>query len=118
MASRKELIDFICEQLEGVGIINAKKMFGDWCIYVNEKPSMLVCDDVAYIKKLPEMEEMMKEAETGSPYPGAKEHYIVDVEHRERLLLVIQTLVPLLPLPKKEAKPRDNDDNGDYDNDN
>ena len=46
----------------------------------------------------------MAEAETGFPYPGAKEHYVLSVEHRQYAIVVLQTLAPLLPFPKPRKK--------------
>ena len=46
MACTTDYIDFICSQLEGVGVIRSKKMFGDWMIYIDEKPIILACDNI------------------------------------------------------------------------
>lgn len=104
MACSKEFIDFVCSQLDGAGAIRARKMFGDYCIYVDEKPVILACDDIVYIKKHPAIEEMMTDAEVGFPYDGAKEHYILDVEHRDSALPIIRALLPHIPLPKPKKK--------------
>ena len=76
MASNIEFIEFICSQLEDLGCVRYRKMFGDYMVYLNEKPIILVCDDIAYIKKHPGISDMMQDAENGTPYEGAKEHYI------------------------------------------
>ena len=52
-------------------------MFGEYMVYVNDKPVLLVCDNTVYVKKLPEIEELMSGAECGVPYDSAKEHYIL-----------------------------------------
>lgn len=52
MACTTDFIDFVCSQLNGVGIIRSKKMFGDWLIYIDEKPVILACDNICYVKKL------------------------------------------------------------------
>lgn len=101
MACTLDYIDFVCSQLQGVGVIRTRKMFGDWCIYVDEKPVILACDNLCYVKMLPEIADMMSGAWTGFPYDGAKEHYILDIEHGEEAMRVVQALLPLLPYPKK-----------------
>lgn len=101
MACTQEYVDFVCSQLKGAGIVRAKKMFGDWMIYVDEKPIVLACDNLCYVKMLPEIADLMKDAETGFPYEGAREHYILDIEHRSEALSVIRTMLPLIPYPKK-----------------
>lgn len=104
MASNIEYIEFVCSKLSDLGMVHYRKMFGDYMIYLNEKPIILVCDNIAYVKKHVSIAEMMKNAETGIPYEGAKEHYILDVEHKEPMCTVIRTLEKVLPYPKKRAK--------------
>lgn len=104
MACRIDFIEFVCSQIEGLGTVRYRKMFGDYMIYLNEKPVILACDDIAYVKKHPSIIEMMQDAESGVPYDGAKEHYILDVEHKQPLLTVISCLEKVLPYPKKKVK--------------
>lgn len=104
MACTTDFIDFVCSQLNGVGIIRSKKMFGDWLIYIDEKPVILACDNICYVKKLPAIAELMTGADTGFPYDGAKEHYILDIEHRDKAIDIIETLLPAIPYPKKKKK--------------
>ena len=102
MASNIEFIEFICSQLEDLGCVRYRKMFGDYMVYLNEKPIILVCDDIAYIKKHPGISDMMQDAENGTPYEGAKEHYILDVEHKTALQEVVSRLWKYLPYLKEK----------------
>lgn len=104
MACTTAYIDFVSSQLNGVGIIRSKKMFGDWLIYIDEKPVILACDNICYVKKLPVIAELMTGADTGLPYDGAKEHYILDIEHSDKAIEIIETLLPAIPYPKKKKK--------------
>lgn len=104
MACSTEFIEFVCAQLDGVGIIRTKKMFGEWMIYIDEKPIVLACDNLCFVKMLPEISNLMADASTGAPYPGAKEHYILDIEHRSTAQKVVCALLPLIPYPKKKKK--------------
>ena len=104
MACTTDFIDFVCSQLNGVGIIRSKRMFGDWLIYIDEKPVILACDNICYVKKLPVIAELMTGADTGFPYNGAKEHYILDIEHSDKAIEIIETLLPAIPYPKKKKK--------------
>ena len=101
MACTTDYIDFVCSQLNGVGIIRSKKMFGDWLIYIDEKPVILACDNICYVKKLPMIAELMADADNGFPYDGAKEHYILDIEHRDKAIEIVETLLTVVPYPKK-----------------
>lgn len=104
MACSQDYIDFVCSQLEGVGVIRTRKMFGDWCIYVDEKPVILACDEICYVKKLEAIAPWMGDAECGFPYDGAKEHYILDIEHGTNVKQIIARLVEVLPYPKPKKK--------------
>jgi hypothetical protein len=53
---------------------------------------------------LPAISDMMQDAQTGYPYDGAKEHYILDIEHKDEAIPVLQALLPLIPYPKKKKK--------------
>lgn len=104
MSCSNEFINFIQDVLSDVGDVRAKKMFGDWMIYVDEKPVVLACDDMAYVKKLPEITDLMEEAECGVPYEGAREHYILEMEQQSHVRDVVQKLVEVIPTPKKKRK--------------
>lgn len=104
MASSIDFIEFVCSQIRDLGEVRYRKMFGEYMIYLNEKPVILVCDNIPYVKKLPDIESLIQEAETGFPYDGAKEHYILDVEHKHPLLEVTKILEEVLPYPKKKNR--------------
>lgn len=84
--------------------VRYKKMFGEYMVYVNDKPVLLVCDNMVFVKKLPEIEELMSDAECGLPYEGTKEHYILDIENRELTAKAAQILERITPVPKKKNK--------------
>lgn len=100
MACSQDYIDFVCSQLSGVGVVRTRKMFGDWCIYVDEKPVILACDEQCFVKKHDAIVDLMQDAQTGFPYEGAKIHYILDIEHAETARKVVQRLLEVLPYPK------------------
>lgn len=104
MATSQEYIEFVCEQLAGTENVRYKKMFGEYMVYVNDKPILLVCDNTVFVKKLPEIEALMSGAECGSPYDGAKEHYILDIENRELTAKAVEILERITPVPKKKNK--------------
>ena len=62
MASSREYLDFVLEQLEGISGIDYKKMFGEYLIYINNKPAIMVCDNTPMVKKLPELLELLQGA--------------------------------------------------------
>jgi len=104
MASSKEFVDFVMEQACGTGEITFRKMFGEYMVYVDGKPILLVCDNTVYVKMLDCVGQELKNADTGCPYNGAKPHYILDIENRELLKKVIELLLPVTPVPKSRKK--------------
>ncbi len=104
MATTKDYIEYVCEQISGIGDIRYKKMFGEYMVYVNNKPVITVCDNISYIKKLDNLSELMKDASKGFPYDGAKEHYILDIDNKELSKLVVKEVEKVTKVPKKRTK--------------
>lgn len=101
MATTNEYIEYVCEQINGVGEIRYKKMFGEFLIYINDKPIIIVCDNVPFVKKLECIEEIMQNSEVGFPYKGAKEHYVLDIDNREFCKMVVTKIEKVTQVPKK-----------------
>lgn len=102
MATTNEYIEYVCEQIQGVGEIRYQKMFGEYMVYVNQKPVIIVCDNVPFVKMLDCIKEKMQDAETGYPYKGAKEHYVLDIDNREFCKDVVCEIEKVTPIPKKK----------------
>lgn len=100
MACTTDFIEFICELLAPLGEVRSRKMMGDYVIYVNGKCVITACDNNAFVKKLPCIESLMGDTECASPYPGAKEAYILDLTDTRNTLKVIELLWDNLPFPK------------------
>ena len=52
MATDIGFIEYVSEQIEGGGEIHSRKMFGEYMVYINNKPLLLVCDNTVYIKSM------------------------------------------------------------------
>lgn len=104
MATTNEYIEYVCEQIKGIGEIRYKKMFGEFMVYVNNKPVITVCDNIPYVKELDCIKTMMQNANKGYPYKGAKEHYILDIDNSEFCKLVVMELEKVTPIPKMKKK--------------
>lgn len=103
MATDKTYIQFVIEQLRGENAAY-KKMFGEYMVYVDEKPIFTVCDNTVFVKEVKELDEIMSEADRGYPYDGAKEHYILDIENVELVEKTVGILKQVIPVPKKKIK--------------
>ena len=106
MATTVEFIEFVCSQIDETYQVRYRKMFGEYMVYANNKPILLVCDNTVYVKMLGELSGLLGEAEKGFPYQGAREHYILDAEDRELCNDVVQILELLTPLPVKKVRKR------------
>ncbi len=104
MATSLDFINYVCEKLNGIGNITYKKMFGEYMIYLNDKPVIIVCDNVAFVKKLDIIAEMMKNADVGFPYKGAKEHYVLDIDNVELCKNVVTKIETVTQVPKRNKK--------------
>lgn len=86
MASSLELVQHIAEQINSLGLVHYRKMFGEYLIYLDAKPLFLVCDNTLFVKITPKTEAYLKDREKGHPYPGAKLHYVIsDLDHKDYL---------------------------------
>lgn len=104
MATSVDFIEYVCEQIRDTGAVRYRKMFGEYMVYINEKPLLLVCDNTVFVKILDCTEALLKDCEKGFPYDGAKEHYMLDIEDTELSKAVITALDEALPPPKPKKK--------------
>ena len=104
MPCTADFVEFVCDALAPLGEVRARKMMGDYVIYLNDKCVITACDNMAFVKKLPCIADLMADAECGCPYEGAKEAYILDFQNRQKVLRVIEMLWEDLPFPKSRRK--------------
>lgn len=103
MATSKEFIQYVLEKVKTDGKVDCKKMFGEYMVYIDEKPILLVCDDTVFVKILPETIGILgDEAEKRYPYDGAKEHFAIDPDD-EKFDLIVSVLEKITP-PRKPRK--------------
>ena len=72
MATSSEYLEYVRERVERFGALREKKMFGDYILYLNEKPVFLICDNTVYVKCLSAIAPAMQDSPIGAPYEGAK----------------------------------------------
>ena len=104
MASSKEYLEFILEQLSGLDGVTYRAMMGEYIIYYRGKAVGGIYDDRFLVKPVKAAVAMMPDAERELPYEGAKEMLLVDdVENREFLERLLEAMIDELPAPKKKA---------------
>ena len=103
MASSKEYLDFILEQLSGLGRITARQMMGEYIIYYRGKIIGGIYDDRFLVKPVAAAKTKIPDAPMEKPYEGAKEMLLVeDVDNSGFLCELISAMYEELPEPKKK----------------
>ncbi len=102
MASSKEYLDFILEQLSELDDVSYRTMMGEYIIYYRGKIVGGIYDKRFLVKPAKSAVKMMPNANPELPYGGAKEMLLVDnVENQDFLLELLDTMYDELPVPEK-----------------
>jgi TfoX/Sxy family transcriptional regulator of competence genes len=107
LASLQTTIDFLLTQISGAGVVSAKKMFGEYALYCDDKIVALVCDDQLFVKPTLAGEAFIGTCTEGIPYPGAKPYFLIAPEKWENshwLTSLIKFSAAELPLRKKKSR--------------
>ena len=105
MASSKDYLEFVLEQLSELDDISYRAMMGEYIIYFRGKVVGGIYDDRFLVKNTKSAVELMPDAEPELPYEGAKEMLLVDgIENKEFLKELLEAMYEELPAPKKKRK--------------
>ncbi len=105
MASTKDYLDYILEQLSGLEEITHRAMMGEYIIYYKGKVIGGIYDNRFLIKPTKSAKALMPEAPFELPYEGAKEMLLVEnIEDRDFMAELFNAVVDELPAPKKKKK--------------
>ncbi len=105
MASSKEYLDFILEQLSELEGVSYRAMMGEYVIYYGSKVVGGIYDDRFLVKPTKSAIVKMPDANLELPYEGAKEMLLVDdVENKEFLRELLEDMYDELPAPKKKKQ--------------
>jgi len=103
MASSKEYLDFILEQLSELDDVSHRAMMGEYIIYYRGKVVGGIYDDRFLVKPTKSAAAMMPNADVELPYDGAKEMLLVDnVDNKDFLRELLEAMYAELPVPKKK----------------
>ena len=105
MASSKEYLDYILEQLSDLEDITYRAMMGEYIIYYKDKIIGGIYDDRFLVKPVKSAMAMMPDASMELPYDGAKEMILIDdVDERDFLRELLEAMYEDLPAPRKKRK--------------
>ena len=101
MASSKEYLNFISEQLSDLEEITYRSMMGEYIVYYRGKIVGGIYDDRFLVKSVKSAIAYMPNAKYELPYDGAKEMLLVDdVDNKEFLTGLFNSMYDVLPAPK------------------
>lgn len=101
MASDREYLQFLLDQLAGLEGLKYRAMMGEFLFYVQGKIVGGLYDDRLLVKNAPAARALLPDAPEEIPYPGAKPMLLVEnVDDREALLTLFRALGDTLPAPK------------------
>ena len=104
MATQQSTIDYIESQLSSLPDIRSRKMFGEYCVYCQDKVIALVCDDIMFMKVTEPGLKFIPEKAGVPPYPGAKNYLPVPkdkLKNQAWLADFVQQTAAALPTKKK-----------------
>ena len=105
MASTKEYLDFVLEQLSGLDDISFRAMMGEYILYYRDRVFGGIYDDRLLVKPVPAAVKLMPDAQMELPYEGAKEMILVDdIENKEFLKELMEAMYDELPAVKKRRE--------------
>jgi TfoX/Sxy family transcriptional regulator of competence genes len=104
MASDREFVAFVCEQLRGAGEISSKRMFGEAAVYLRDKVIGLVCDNQLFVKPTEAGRALLGRPTEAAPFPGATNWFLLgDLDDPEFLAELVRSTAAALPEPKPKA---------------
>ena len=102
MASSKEYLTFVLDQLSGLDGITCRAMMGEYILYFRGRVVGGIYDDRLLVKPTDAAKTLMPEAPLETPYEGAKPMLLVEqIDDREFLKELFDAMVNELPAPKK-----------------
>lgn len=72
MATALDYVEFVAENIKNSGIVRYRKMFGEYCLYCDEKVVALICDNKFFVKPTNGGRDLIGEDTEGFAYHGAK----------------------------------------------
>lgn len=110
MATSAATIEHLLDILADAGTLSARKMFGEYGLYLNGIVVAFVCDDTLFIKPTPGALTLLADVPKGPAYPGSKD-YLIATEILDDPDLCIRALRAVAadappPKPKKPKSPK------------
>ena len=92
MASTKEYLDYVLEQLSALECVSSRAMMGEYVLYYRGTVVGGVYDDRFLLKRTPSALALMPDAPEDIPYPGAKAMLVADVDDAEKCCRAVEAI--------------------------
>ena len=103
MASRKEFLEYILEQLSELEEITYRARMGEYIIHYKSRIAGGIYDDRLLIKPVKSAIDYVSDIRYEVPYEGAKEMILIEeVDNKEYLTELFKAIYDDLPTPKKK----------------
>ena len=103
MASSRQYLDYVLDQLSGLDGVSSRAMMGEFILYCQGKVVGGIYDDRLLVKPTASAARLLPQARLEPPYEGAKAMLLVDaVDDRELLCELMPAVARELPWPKRK----------------
>ncbi|MCA0325322.1 MAG: TfoX/Sxy family protein [Proteobacteria bacterium] len=103
MSTSPETLDFLLDQIGPWSGIRTRRMFGEYCLYLDDKPVAFVCNDQLYVKPTAAGEALMQPPVWERFYDKGKPHLLISPDRwdeRDWLRALLAATADALPAPK------------------
>lgn len=102
MATDRDFIAYVTEQVALGDRLTHKKMFGEYALYVDGKVVAFACDNSVFVKPSAAAATLAPELPQRPPYPGAKDYPVADelLDDSDALRRLFVETAVLMPVPK------------------
>ncbi len=107
MATDRDFIEYVTEQVGLGDRVTSRKMFGEYALYLDGKVVAFACDNSLFVKPSAAATALAPGLPQRPPYPGAKNYPVADelLDDTDALRQLVSDTAALMPAPKL-PKPR------------
>lgn len=107
MASQQGTVDYICGQISGAGHISARKMFGEYGVYCDQKFIGTICNDTLFLKVTSAAQAFAPALELAPAYEGARPGFRIPpdvLDDTDRMVSLVKVVHDSLPAKKTQTR--------------
>ena len=109
MATSPSTVEHVLDQMRGAGTVRARKMFGEYGVYCDDRMVGTICRDRLFIKPTDAGTTLEPDLERAPPYEGAKPSMVVPpdlLDDPDRLAALVRATASALPPKRGRARRR------------